>query len=884
MKKVFDQTYRDIRREVNKKVLKVPGIEQKVLDVTSNEPWGPHGSVMADIAHATRNYPEYQIIMSVLWKRLNDTGKNWRHVYKSLTVLDYLVGNGSERVIDDLREHAYQISTLSDFQYVDSHGKDQGQNVRKKAQAIVALINDKERIREVREKAAANRDKYRGASATGGMYRPSSYSSTGGGYRGDPYEEDRYGSRSGGREDDRNGYGREREWDRYRDDDRYGRNGDSYGKDGDRYGRDGGERYSRDGDRYRDDEYGGGKDNEEDRYGSRKGDRSYEKEKDQSYEDDDRYSSRNGGRTSDYGPEDRYERKLSGGKMGAPPSYEESVNDSVHRQSDERDGGSLAASVAKATTRQGTKSQGQDAPVIAENVESSTSVPSGSFDDFDPRNSFTAVPPAVTSPQMDFDLFGPPSEPLALPAPTSTVLPNSTSTNELSSAADLFGDANLGSSFTTTPAPSSHNQPSEDPFGESPFKVSSTSPQDPFSAQTDSSPVSAALSLSTENNTTFGTFSATAAPNANSAGSFGLSDAFQTGPPNPFGTVLPAQGAGPSNLYQLETHMQDSSQMQAPMQMQTQAQPVPMQMQTQVQPASMQMQALMQIQTLAQPAPTQMQTQVQPAPTLMQAPMQMQTQPQSVPMQMQAPPQMQAPMQMQAPPQMQTQPQPSAFEFAQPQSTHKMVSMKTPDQPITEVTQTQNVNTNTQGKSQQKKFEPKSAVWADTLSRGLVDLNISGPKINPLADIGIDLDSLNRLEKRREAKERSSAGSGTVSSSGLSMGKAMGSGTGLGRAGASVLSTPPPPMVNSMGMGMGMGTSGYGMGPISNMSMGAGMSMGMGMGMGMTMGPGTGMNPAMPGIGMRPPMSMPPAPGIGMNPMIGMGGYATQQQPYPGYR
>lgn len=55
-----------------------------------------------------------------------------------------------------------------------------------------------------------------------------------------------------------------------------------------------------------------------------------------------------------------------------------------------RDGGNLAASVAKATTRQATKSQGQDAPVIAENVESSTSIPSGSFDDFDPRNSFTA--------------------------------------------------------------------------------------------------------------------------------------------------------------------------------------------------------------------------------------------------------------------------------------------------------------------------------------------------------------------------------------------------------------------------------------------------------------------------------------------------------------
>lgn len=113
---------------------------------------------------------------------------------QGLTVLEYLVAHGSERVIDDIREHAYQISvsffllvkfvtltrlptlwnlgktikyclnllfaqTLSDFQYIDSSGRDQGSNVRKKSQSLVVLVNDKERIQEVRQKAAANRDK-----------------------------------------------------------------------------------------------------------------------------------------------------------------------------------------------------------------------------------------------------------------------------------------------------------------------------------------------------------------------------------------------------------------------------------------------------------------------------------------------------------------------------------------------------------------------------------------------------------------------------------------------------------------------------------------------------------------------------------------------------
>ena len=64
---------------------------------------------MSDIASSTRNFNDYQLIMSILWKRLNDTGKDWRHVYKSLTVLEFLVAQGAERVIDELREHQYQV-------------------------------------------------------------------------------------------------------------------------------------------------------------------------------------------------------------------------------------------------------------------------------------------------------------------------------------------------------------------------------------------------------------------------------------------------------------------------------------------------------------------------------------------------------------------------------------------------------------------------------------------------------------------------------------------------------------------------------------------------------------------------------------------------------
>lgn len=52
------------------------------------------------------------------------------------------------------------VQALLDFQYVEPNGKDQGINVRKKAESLLALLNDRGKIRELRQKSAANRDKY----------------------------------------------------------------------------------------------------------------------------------------------------------------------------------------------------------------------------------------------------------------------------------------------------------------------------------------------------------------------------------------------------------------------------------------------------------------------------------------------------------------------------------------------------------------------------------------------------------------------------------------------------------------------------------------------------------------------------------------------------
>ncbi|KAL3351236.1 hypothetical protein AABB24_019707 [Solanum stoloniferum] len=916
MKKAFDQTVRDLKRGVNKKVLKVPSIEQKVLDATSNEPWGPHGSLLADIAQASRNYHEYQMIMSVVWKRINDTGKNWRHVYKGLTVLEYLVAHGSERVVDDIREHAYQISTLSDFQYIDSSGRDQGSNVRKKSQSLVALVNDKERIQEVRQKAASNRDKFRNTSA-GGMYRPGSQSGSGG--YGDRFDEDRYGGR---------------------DEEKNGRYGDSNSRDGDRYGRDYDDS-SRDGNK--DDDYRGRSRSTDDyNYGSRS--RSSDRYRDHTNDDDVQYSSR------------PLERRFSEQNLSAPPSYEEAVGGSRSPTHSERDVETSSASAPKSSSPHASASPSPatmpaPAPTTAPPPAPATATASPpspaaapapppentvaeSFDEFDPRASFTAAPPVPangpvsTTSGGEMDLLGslcdPFSNALALvPAASnaSEVNPSGTTGTET-----MFGEA---SSVST-----GSNQMFEDPFGDGPFRamtsnnmqthLQNTTPSfHPNPTQIPELPQSAPQGAEVSN-ATYSQFASTNMQYAQQELSTSnqeidiLADILPPSGPSPPGdhaipSVQPATQTGFESYGGPTT--QQTGYMPPPGQAGAQtvfaAQPGQQSPQTSF-PIQGQTASSVGFSGQANNSPSYGGYPAQPGqasqsgfgPTGGQPTSGFQPAAGYFP---------QSGYQIPAGSSVQSNANAGGYNtglgstgpfgsqmgqtsagqpyLSQPTgATHMPSQMHLQSSQIQTsnalvLTQTTPASTALVANTQpaKDKFETKSTVWADTLSRGLVNLNISGSKTNPLANIGVDFDAINRKEKRMEKPSTAPV----IST--INMGKAMGSGTGVGRAGAGALRAPSNPMAGS-GMGMGMGMGGMGMaggGPAGGPGMGAygGLNQpygGMGMnrpmnnmGMGMNMGQG---------FQMQQPSGFPPGPGApmqgGYNPRMGMGPYG--QQPYGG--
>ncbi|KAM5289147.1 ENTH domain-containing protein 1 [Ctenodactylus gundi] len=145
------------RRRVKNFVKNYSDAEIKVREATSNDPWGPSSSLMLDISDLTFNAISLSEIMNMLWQRLSDHGKNWRHVYKSLTLMDYLIKHGSKKFIQHCREGLFNLQVLKDFQHIDEAGKDQGYYIREKSKQVITLLMNKQLLYKARKVAYRTR-------------------------------------------------------------------------------------------------------------------------------------------------------------------------------------------------------------------------------------------------------------------------------------------------------------------------------------------------------------------------------------------------------------------------------------------------------------------------------------------------------------------------------------------------------------------------------------------------------------------------------------------------------------------------------------------------------------------------------------------------------
>ncbi|KAK5672859.1 Epsin-3, clathrin recruitment and traffic between the Golgi and endosome [Batrachochytrium dendrobatidis] len=154
-------------KKVKNAVMNYTEYEAKVRDATNNDPWGTSSTLMMDIANATSHYGHFNDIMNTIYKRFQEpAGPTWRQTYKSLQLLEYLIKNGSEKVIDSARGHVYDLRALLSYTYVDDKKKDQGMNVKNRAKEIIELLENDEKLRTERIKAKENRSKYVGVDSS----------------------------------------------------------------------------------------------------------------------------------------------------------------------------------------------------------------------------------------------------------------------------------------------------------------------------------------------------------------------------------------------------------------------------------------------------------------------------------------------------------------------------------------------------------------------------------------------------------------------------------------------------------------------------------------------------------------------------------------------
>jgi hypothetical protein len=104
--------------------------------------------------------------MKAIWKRLDEPRKHWRHIYKALHLLDFILKHGSYNAVRSAIENIYKITTLREFTLAEKN-VDLGENIRLKAKNIVWLLTNQDELKKERDTLKKERKKIK---ETYGLY------------------------------------------------------------------------------------------------------------------------------------------------------------------------------------------------------------------------------------------------------------------------------------------------------------------------------------------------------------------------------------------------------------------------------------------------------------------------------------------------------------------------------------------------------------------------------------------------------------------------------------------------------------------------------------------------------------------------------------------
>ncbi|KAK4406138.1 Clathrin interactor EPSIN 3 [Sesamum angolense] len=123
-------------------------------EVTNGDSMAADVHAITLISRAAFEVDDYERIVHILHLRLSKFDEvNWRGSYKALVLLEHLLTHGPQRIAEEFESDQDFITDMANFSYVDDKGFDWGLSVKKKAERVIELLEDRVYLKEERAKA-----------------------------------------------------------------------------------------------------------------------------------------------------------------------------------------------------------------------------------------------------------------------------------------------------------------------------------------------------------------------------------------------------------------------------------------------------------------------------------------------------------------------------------------------------------------------------------------------------------------------------------------------------------------------------------------------------------------------------------------------------------
>ncbi|CZT99612.1 epsin-like protein, putative [Plasmodium falciparum 3D7] len=135
------------------KYLESNQFEKNLKEALNNKNYGVSNSLLYDLSISTYDVNYYKRVMTEVFKAIQEKPTRWRRIYKGLKLCEYVMKNGCEYFISDVKDKEELIKKLTHFTHLEDL-KDKGIGIRDISNNILKLLKDNKYLKNERIEAA----------------------------------------------------------------------------------------------------------------------------------------------------------------------------------------------------------------------------------------------------------------------------------------------------------------------------------------------------------------------------------------------------------------------------------------------------------------------------------------------------------------------------------------------------------------------------------------------------------------------------------------------------------------------------------------------------------------------------------------------------------